>query len=285
MSEIDTYKILTRFRKPLIEKVIDSLDINPDSRGLDIGCGIGHITNLLANKTGLKGKTVGLDFSEDLIHYAKKNLTLPDVEFLQGDINHLEFSSNSFDWVWSMDTVWAGPKEFGCPAENPDKILDQLYRILKPGGKLYLLFWTSQKLLPGYPLLEAKLNASSSANAPYLEDMNPYHHVMNGKKWLSNAAFISVQANSFIGDIVGPLNENDKRALATFFQMLWGNSSKDVSKKDWQKFTEISLPDSNDFILNQSDYYGYYTYTLFRGIKPPGGLLIYPPGGSEPPGG
>jgi len=267
MSKIETYGILTRFRKPLIEKVIDSLDIYPDSRGIDIGCGIGHITNLLAKNTGLNGKLIGLDFSEDMINYAKKNSTLENVEFLQGDINNLEFSSNSFDWIWSMDTIWAGSKEFGCPTEEPGKILNQLYQILKPGGKIYLLFWTSQKFLPGYPLLEAKLNASTSANAPYLEEMNPYNHVMNGKKWLSKAKFNSVQANSFVGDIVEPISENDKRALATFFQMFWGNSSNDVSKDDWQRFKEICSPNSNQFILNQPDYYGYYTYTLFRGIK------------------
>ena len=267
MSQIDIYEILTKFREPLINKIIDSLEIKADSSGIDIGCGIGHITKLLANNTGLNGKVLGLDYSEEMIDYAKKNSTLQNVEFLQGDINKLEFSSNSFDWIWSMDTVWAGPQEFGCPAEKPDKILDQLYQILKPGGKIYLLFWTSQKFLPGYPLLEARLNASTSANAPYLEDMNPYNHIMNGKKWLSNAKFDRVQANSFVGDIIGPINENDKRALAVFFQMLWGNSSKDVSKDDWQRFKEICSPDSDQFILNQQEYYGYYTYTLFQGIK------------------
>jgi len=49
--------------------------------------------------------------------------------------------------------------------------------------------------------------------------------------------------------------------------MFWGNSSNDVSKDDWQRFKEICSPNSNQFILNQPDYYGYYTYTLFRGIK------------------
>ncbi|MGD8782074.1 MAG: class I SAM-dependent methyltransferase [Ignavibacteria bacterium] len=267
MSQIKTYKILTRFRKPLIEKIIDSLDITPDSKGIDIGCGIGNITNFLVKKISLNGKLIGLDYSAEMINYAKKNLTSKNVEFLQGNINNIDFPSNSFDWIWSMDTIWAGPNEFGCPTEEPDKIINQLYQILKPGGKIYLLFWTSQKFLPGYPLLEARLNASTSANAPYIENMDSYIHVMNGIKWLRRAKFDNIKAISFIGDISGPLNENDKKALTTFFEMFWGNSENEISKDDWKKFKKICSPDSDCFILNQPDYYGYYTYTLFKGIK------------------
>jgi len=53
MNEYNIYENLTRFREPLIEKIIKSLDINPDSKGIDIGSGIGRITNLLSNKIGL----------------------------------------------------------------------------------------------------------------------------------------------------------------------------------------------------------------------------------------
>jgi demethylmenaquinone methyltransferase/2-methoxy-6-polyprenyl-1,4-benzoquinol methylase len=267
MSEIDTYEILTEFREPLIVKIFDSLNIQPDSKGIDIGCGIGRITNLLAKRFGLNEKLIGLDFSEDMINYAKKNSTQENVKFLQGDINNLKFSSNSFDWIWSMDTVWAGPKKFGCPAEEPDEILNQFYQILKPGGKIYLVFWTAQKFLPGYPLLEARLNASISANAPYLENMKPDIHILNCKKWLKNANFLNIEAQTFVGDIVSPLSENEKCALSTFFQMFWGNSEKEVSKTDWENFKRICFANSNESVLNSPDYYGFYTYTLFKGKK------------------
>jgi demethylmenaquinone methyltransferase/2-methoxy-6-polyprenyl-1,4-benzoquinol methylase len=267
MNQVEIYEILTRFRRPLIEKIINSLKIDPDSRGTDIGCGIGQITNLLAANIGSTGEIIGLDYSEEMINYAKKNSTMKNVKFLQGDMNDLKLSSNDFDWVWSMDAIWVGPEEFGCPAEEPDKILDQLYRILKPGGKIYMLFWTSQKFLPGHPLLEAKLNTSASANAPYLGNMDPCNHVMNGKKWLSNARFDHVCASTFVGDINGPVNENDRKALATFFQMLWENSFNDVSKEDWQRFKEICSIKSDKFIADQQGYYGFYTYTLFQGTK------------------
>ena len=267
MSEYDIYENLTKFREPLIEKIIESLGIKPDSKGIDIGCGIGRITKLLSNKTGLNKELIGLDYSQDMINYAKKNTKQENIIFIQGDINNLKFNPNSFDWIWSMDTIWAGPKEFGCPAVEPDQILNQLYKILKPGGKIYLSFWSSQKILPGYPLLEARLNASKSANAPYLNDMNPDNHILYGQKWLQKAKFKNIEVKSFVGDIVGPLSENDKTALTTFFQMFWSNSKNEVSEEDWEKYKEYCLPSSDKFILNNTDYYGFYIYTLFQGIK------------------
>lgn len=261
------FENLTRFRQPLIERIIDALEINPITRGIDIGCGIGKIANLLANRIGLTESLTALDYSYDLIKYASSNSEKANVRFVQGDINNLEFDSNAYDWIWSMDTVWPGPKEIGCPIETPDNVLRHFNRILKPGGNLYILYWTSQKFLPGYPFLEARLNISASANAPFKQSMDSSNHVMNGLKWLRSSNFVELKAKTFVGDIQGPLSESDKKALTIFFEMLWGNSSSEISEEDWYKFKEISSPDSERFILNNPDYYGYYMYTLFQGTK------------------
>ena len=95
------------------------------------------ITNMLANRTGLNGKIIGLDISEEFINYAQSNSKQGNINYLKGDVNYLNFKDNSFDWIWSMDTIWAGLKEFGCPAEKPDLILNKLYQLLKPGGRVF----------------------------------------------------------------------------------------------------------------------------------------------------
>lgn len=267
MNEFDVYENLTKFREPLLGKIIESLKIKPDSKGIDIGCAIGRITNLLLKKTGTNTTLVGLDFSHDMIGYAKKNSKHDQITFMQGDVNNLPFDPCSFDWIWSMDTIWIGPEKFGCPAFEPDHILNQMYRILKPGGKIYLAFWSSQKILPGYPLLEARLNTTTSANAPYLQDMNPDNHILYAEKWLSKAKFKDLRVQSFVGDITGPLSKTDKSAVTLLFQMLWGNSQNEISKEDRIRFSELCSPSSDHFILNDPDYYGFYIYTLFRGEK------------------
>jgi ubiquinone/menaquinone biosynthesis C-methylase UbiE len=267
MSQFKVYETLTQFRLPLIQRIISSLNIKPESHGADLGCGIGKISELLANEVGANGSITGLDYSEEFVEYCVANCINENTTFVQGNINQLPFERNSFDWIWSMDTVWAGPKEFGCPAESPDGILSQYFRDLKHGGEVYLLFWTSQKFLPGYPLLESKLNAAIPANAPYVKEMDPYSHNINAKEWLRKAGFSQVSAQTFIGDINAPLNDNDVESLVLFFDMLWSNAKEDLSIEEQETYKSITEPESKNFILNKPDYYGFYTYTLFKGKK------------------
>lgn len=46
--------------------------------------------------------------------------------------------------------------------EPPLQLLQGFRRTLKPGGLLLILIWSSQQLLPGYPRLEALLNATTT---------------------------------------------------------------------------------------------------------------------------
>jgi ubiquinone/menaquinone biosynthesis C-methylase UbiE len=266
-NEYETFELLTRFRETLIRKILNSLKIKSNSRGLDIGCGIGYITKILSEIVGSEGHVVGFDYSTDFIEYAKSNTENKNIVYHQGDVNQMSYDQNSFDWIWSMDTLWVGPKEFGCPTENPNEILRNINRILKPDGTVYLAFWSSQKFLPGFPLLEARLNATVSANTPYSENMKPENHIFNVKKWLSKAGFINVETRTYIYDISAPLSNEDKTALNIFFHMFWGNSEIEVSQKDWEKFTRYCSSESEEYILNSSDYYGFFTYTLFQGQK------------------
>lgn len=267
LNEIATFESLTVFREPLLKSILSSINIPAGSRGLDAGCAIGSTTQKLGDAVGIEGEVVGLDLSKDYISYAKKEHQTKNVHFLEGDITDLPFQADSFDWVWSMDAAWPGSKESGCPAEVPTGIIREFHRVLKPGGSLYLFFWSSQKLLPGYPILESRLNTTSSATAPFTKKMNPWNHTMNGRFWLEKVGFHTIEATTYLGDITAPLSENDRMSLLLLFQMLWGESEREVEADDWKEFKKIGTPGSADFVLDNPHYYGFYTYTLFRGMK------------------
>ncbi|MFX1451459.1 MAG: class I SAM-dependent methyltransferase [Promethearchaeota archaeon] len=266
-TDISSYEILTKFREPLIYRIIKSLNIPQGSKGLDAGCGIGSITKQLSEEIGENGYVTGLDLSKDFVSYAKNKYKTKNVEFEEGNINALPFNDNSFDWVWSADTVWPGPKELGCPSEDPLPIIKEYHRVIKPGGSIFLLFWSSQKLLPGYPILEAVLNNTSSATAPFTKTMNPNNHVLNASSWLEQSGFKNINVKTYLEDIAAPLSENDKKALKFLFQMFWGGAEAEIGKNDWKTFERIRDPSSSDYILNNKYYYGFYTYTLFNGMK------------------
>ena len=69
-----------------------------DFKVLDLGCGAGHGSNLLAEKYS---QVTGLDISIDAIDYAKKNWSRPNIDFVVGDSMSIPFESGSFayrDW-------------------------------------------------------------------------------------------------------------------------------------------------------------------------------------------
>lgn len=267
MSDISIYICLNRFREPLLDLIIKYLNLPAGSKGLDACCGTGYITKLLGESVGPDGHVTGLDISPDFIEYAGVNNKISNIDFAIGDVNMLQFEDCSFDWIISIDGIWPGPKELNCPSEDSSVIINEFYRVLIPAGKLFILYWTSQKLLCGYPLLEARLNTVSSATAPFVEGMKPLYHVLNAKNWLKSAGFKKIYARTFLADIEAPFSDNEKKAINLLIWMLWEKAEAEAGKEDWSMFKRISDPDSDDYVLNNKNYYGFYTYTSFNGTK------------------
>ena len=266
-EELAFYKLLTEFRVPLFKTVLSQIRIPMNSHGLDAGCGIGTFTRMLAEETGEDGHVTGLDISKEFLRYSEQYNNTENLEYIHGDINELPFEDQVFDWIWSVDTVWPGPKELGCPSEEPMGIMNEFYRVLKPGGKMYILYWTSQKLLPGYPILEARLNTTSSATAPFHDRMDPLHHNMNARLWLESVGFKETLGNTFVHDINAPLKQNEIESLGFLFDLLWSAAEDELEEEDYVLFRRLCDIDSEESVLRNPDYYGFYTYTLFKGTK------------------
>ena len=176
-SETETYIHLLTVSNPLRESVIRSviqyLNLPPGSYGLDAGCGIGLQLQLLAEAVGENGHVTGLDISPEFLEHAstiiKESGTSERITFKQGDIYNLPYEDNTFDWLWSADCA-------GYYTRKPHALIKELGRVVRPGGLIALLIYSSQMLLPGHPLLEARLNATSAGIAPFIPGMSPETH-------------------------------------------------------------------------------------------------------------
>jgi ubiquinone/menaquinone biosynthesis C-methylase UbiE len=270
MNDTGTYMRQLResypLREPLLREVIQAWELPPGSRGLDIGCGIGQPTLLLAEAVGPAGRVTGLDRSLEFLLRAEDLVKKADlsnqISFQEGNVHHLPFDDGEFDWAWSVDCV-------GYPGVgDPPPLVRELARVVRPGGKLAILTWTSQKLLPGYPLLEARLNVTSSTVVQHIKAKKPESNFMRALGWFQDAGLEGVRARTFVGEVCAPLNEDICTALISFFQMLWGEPLSSISEEDWKEYERLCLPESPDFILNAPDYYAFFTYTMFQGRIP-----------------
>jgi arsenite methyltransferase len=100
---------------------------------LDLGSGAGIDAFLAAKRVGKNGKVIGVDFTKEMIAKAKKNakkIGHTNVEFRYGDIENLPVESNSVDVVMSNCVINLVP--------DKSKAFREAYRVLKPGGSLYI---------------------------------------------------------------------------------------------------------------------------------------------------
>lgn len=252
-------------REPLLRSVIQALPLSAGSHGLDVGCGIGLQTLLLADAIGANGQVTGVDIEPELLTFAealtRQTPYAARIAFRQGDVNQLPFADDTFDWVWSADCV-------GYPAGNLLPTLQELQRVVKPGGSIVLLGWTAQQVLPGYPLLEAWLNAECSGYRPYLESEKADRTFLRVPHALERAGLDSIQAQTFVADVQAPLSDGQRIALIRLFEMLWQAPKLPNVQDYWGEYERLCKPESPDFILNQPAYYGFFTYTVFQGTVP-----------------
>jgi demethylmenaquinone methyltransferase/2-methoxy-6-polyprenyl-1,4-benzoquinol methylase len=252
-------------REPTLRAAIRALQLAPGSRGLDVGCGIGLQALMLAEALGATGRVTGVDLSPELLRRAREIVSerglVDRVSFSQGDLAHLPFADRSFGWAWSTDCV-------GYPAGDALPALEELRRVVRPGGSVAVLAWSSQQVLPGHPLLEARLNATCSAFAPHFQGRAPEAHFARTLGVFRKAGLEDCVARTFVGEAQAPLDTGVRRALALLFEMLWGERQPEVAPEDWAASRRLCRPGSPDFILDLPDYYGFFTYTVFGGRVP-----------------
>ncbi|MBY0481493.1 MAG: arsenite methyltransferase [Chitinophagaceae bacterium] len=96
---------------------------------IDLGSGAGNDCFIARHETGDAGKVIGIDFTPAMIERARTNAEargFNNVEFRQGDIEHMPIGANIADVVVSNCVLNLVP--------NKDGVFKEIYRVLKPGG-------------------------------------------------------------------------------------------------------------------------------------------------------
>ena len=130
MQKHKKYLPLKHLLKPESRTIIPEIDLKDDIKLLDVACGKGKLLFTLAGI--LKSfEFKGIDVSEKMIGRCKKKNIFSEIEFLVSPADKLPFDDNYFDIITCTNAVSLFSQRV--------KAIDEMYRVLKPKGKLYIL--------------------------------------------------------------------------------------------------------------------------------------------------
>jgi len=110
--------------------ILATAGLKNNARILDVGCGLGYLVFDL-NRRGYEA--IGLDVAPTMIALCKeraRKARIQGVQFMIGDVEGTDFSDESFDAVIALGVI-----EY---MESDEPMLQEMFRILKPGGILIL---------------------------------------------------------------------------------------------------------------------------------------------------
>jgi ubiquinone/menaquinone biosynthesis C-methylase UbiE len=146
-------------------EIIDTLRARNSGLILDVACGPGLHTRQLAEDAG--GLVVGLDLSIPMLREAVRATTNEHVAYLRADAHHLPFADETFDAACCLAALYLIPE--------PHQVIDEMIRVLKPGGSL-AIFTAVDVLLARLPMVKPTVSRVAGLNVLGRDEIPPKLH-------------------------------------------------------------------------------------------------------------
>ena len=160
------------------DKIIQRSGIRKGTRVLEVGCGSGAYTTFVARAVGREGRVYALDIQPEMLQQLESKLARPEnediknIELVNSSAYELPFDDDSLDLVYMVTVL----------QEIPDrsKALQQVRRVLKPGGILSVTEWLPD---PDYPWKSTTIKIGREAGLVLDEALgNLWHYTARFRK-------------------------------------------------------------------------------------------------------
>ena len=181
---------------PIVLPTLDRMQLAPDDNVLDLGCGAGWLSRMLAERVP-EGRVVAMDISDEMIHRARgASVEVENLMFVVGGVDQIPWDANFFTKTISVESAYYWP--------DPARGLREIFRVLGKGGTAWVLInyyrdnppchqWGEKLAVPTH-LLSAEEWAALFRDAGFTDvahicipDPTPVPEVYTGR-WFRDAA-------------------------------------------------------------------------------------------------
>ena len=145
---------------PAQARLLEMADIRPGERVLDVACGTGLVTCHVARQVGESRTVIGVDVAGKMVAYAEQvaaNQRLRQVTWARMDAEELLLPDGTFDVALCALGLMYVP--------HPVKALQEMYRVLKPGGRAVAAVWGRRDRCGWaevFPIVDARVTTESA---------------------------------------------------------------------------------------------------------------------------
>ncbi|MFX0092165.1 MAG: class I SAM-dependent methyltransferase [Candidatus Hodarchaeota archaeon] len=125
---------LNRIDMTQLDKLLTVLDLSDRDRVLDLGCGLGRITEYISDMT--HARLIGIDIAAEAIRRAQNRTKEKRnrLEFHKADIEKISFPPETFNCIIAIDSL------YGDMVSDLEKSISRIKTLLKPNGQMGIFY-------------------------------------------------------------------------------------------------------------------------------------------------
>jgi len=226
-------------------------------KAIDVGCGDGFFTKLLAET---QSEVTGIDNSDAYLRNARHNCgNIGNIRFVKGDVGELPVDDGSLDVVWSAHSMHSYP--------DVKTALQEFRRVLRPGGLLAVLESDNihSVLLSWPPDLELAVRQAEHREIGDEDSYIGTYFPRFAMRLFEEASFTHFEREQYIITRLGAATETLSKFVELYLKNLLERTAKFLSNTMCARLERLADPDSPEFLPRRRDFAFSSLQTLMLG--------------------